>query len=125
MENTFVLKQERKAARSAEVASVFVEIAAHISHSAGVVVGSSFHHDSDAIGAVAFIDDFLVVGVIFVGCFLDCSFHSVLRHVFSLCILHQGSKARVGVGVGTTCLCSNGDFLAEFGEYTGHIAPSF
>ena len=89
-----------------------------------VVVGGCFNQDADAVGAVSFIYDFLVVFlVLFRGAF-DCPFDVVLGHVLRLGRLDDGSQAGVGGRVAPVLGC-NRDFLAQAGEGAGHVAPAF
>ena len=125
VEHTLVFEHKREAARGAEVAAKLVEIAAHVGYGASVVVGGSFHNDSDAKGAVSFVYDFLVVACILVGGLLDGAVDGVLRHVCSLGVSHEGTEARVGLRVRTAGLDGDGDFLTDFSECARHIAPSF
>ena len=121
----FVVEEESKGALSTEVAAEFVEIRAYICHGAGVVVSCSFHEDSDAVRAVSFVSDFLVVVCVFVGSLLDSALNSVFGHVCGFGVLHKRTETGVGVWVGTACFGGYGDFLAYARESTRHIAPAF
>ena len=76
------------------------------------------------MGAVAFIDDLLEVADALVGRFLDGAFNVFLRHRFGAGLGHQGAQAGVAGHVRSALLDGNGDFLSEFREDAGHVAPS-
>ena len=67
------------------------EIGANVGYGAGIVIGGSFHEDSNAVGAVSLVGDLLVVAGILIGSLLDGAFHGVLGHVGGLGVLHEGA----------------------------------
>ena len=124
MEYALVVEKERERALRAERTSVLVEVGADVGHGALVVVGGGFHHDCYSVGAVSFVDDFLVVAGILLGGFLDGAFDGVFGHVGGLCVLHQHAEPRVHVGVCTAGLRGHGYFFADAGERAAHVAPT-
>ena len=125
LEDGLVVEQEGQRALCAQAAAELGEVGAHVGDGAGVVVGGGLYEDGDAVGAVALVVDFLVVAGLFVGGFLDGALDGVLGHVGGLGVLHELTQTRVQVGVGTAGLGGDGDFLAQAGKGTAHIAPAF
>ena len=124
LEDAFVVEHEGYAAGGAEAAAELVEVAADVGHGAVGVVGSGLHEDGHAVGAVALVHHFLVVGLVLVGGLLDGAFDIFLRHVLTAGCLQQGAEARVAGHVGSAVLDGDGDFLADLGEGLGHVAPT-
>ena len=96
MEYTLMIEKERERTGGSERAAMLVEIRTNVGHCALIVVGSSFHNDSDSVRTVSFIDYLFVIAGIFVGGFFDGAFHRVLWHVGCLGVLHERTQARIG-----------------------------
>ena len=125
LEDGLVVEQEGQRALGAQAAAELGEVGAHVGDGAGVVVGGGLYEDGDAVGAVSLVVDLLVVAGVLVGGLLDSALDGVLGHVGGLGVLHQLAQARVHSGVGTAGLGGDGDFLAQTGKGTAHIAPAF
>ena len=77
------------------------------------------------MGAVSFVGDFLVVACVLVGSFFYSAFYGILRHIRSLCVLHEGAETGIGSGVGTAGFGGYGDFLTYAGKCTRNVTPAF
>src|SRR5690554_3203230 len=58
------LSLEKKIAHtgSAKRATIFIEIASHISHSTSRIIGSSFNYNSDTMRSIPLVNQFLIIG---------------------------------------------------------------
>ena len=78
---------------------------ADLARRAVAVIGHGFDNDCNAGGAVAFIDDLLVViGVACAQRLVDSALNVIVGHVRSLCLGDDRSQTRVVVGIAAAAL---------------------
>ena len=80
------------------------------------VVGQGLHHDSNAAGAVAFVGDCFVLGLIAALSLLDDALDVIVGHAHALCLGDQVSQLAVGSGVGAAGTDGNADLAADLGK---------
>ena len=74
---------------------------------------------------VPFVDDFLVVGLILAGGFLDGALDIFFGHIGRFGVLDGHAKAQVVAGIVPGFLDGHRDFLADAGESFAHVGPTF
>ena len=110
-------EHKRNAAARAEVAAEFVEVVANIASRPVFVVGQAFYDDSNAIRAIAFIDDgFIVVLIAAAGSLLNDPFDVVVWHIVGLCFCNQIPQLCIAARVSTALFDADGDFSSDFCE---------
>ena len=124
LEDALVLKHESHRAAVAQRTAALVEVHAHVGHRTVRVVGCRLHQEGDSVGAVAFVDNLLVVGGVLLGGTLDGALDVLLGHVLGLGVLNQNAQTRVARRVGTSGLHGDFNLLADFGERAGHVTPA-
>ena len=120
-----MVEHEAYAAACSERTAAFGEIAADIGNCSGIVVCSSLHKECDTERTVSFESNLLEITEALVGSLLDGSFDIVLRHVLVSCLCDEGAETRVADNIRTALLDCDCNFLSDFGERFGHVAPTF
>ena len=122
-EHAHLAEQKRHAAAVGEIAAVLAEDVAQAAHGTRGVVRGGVHQQRNAMGRVAFVDNFLVVHRFLAGGAADGRLHLVLRHVEGAGVLDAAAQGGVAIGVVATGADGNADVLGDAGELLRHAVP--
>ena len=114
--DTLLTEQEAHAAHSTQIAAVLVEVVAQVGSGTVAVVGQGLHHDSNAAGAVAFVGDCFVLGLIAALSLLDDALDVIVGHAHALCLGDQVSQLAVGSRVRAAGTHGNADLAADLSK---------
>ena len=92
---------------------------AHVGSGTVAVIGQGFDHNGNAAGAVTFIGNCFVLGLIAALGALDDALNVIIRHTVRLSLSNQGCQLGVGSGVAAAFLNGNSDLAADLGENLG------
>ena len=92
---------------------------AHVGSGTVAVIGQGFDHNGNAAGAVTFISNCFVLGLIAALGALDDALNVIIRHTVRLSLSNQGCQLGVGSGVAAAFLNGNSDLAADLGENLG------
>ena len=120
-----MVEHEADTAASSECAAALCEITADIGHCSGIVVSCSLYEVSDSEWTISLESHLLEISKGLVGSLLDSSLDIVLRHVLVSCLSDKRTETRVTYNIRTALLNCDGNFLSDFGERLGHVAPTF
>ena len=112
-------EHEANAAHLAQVAAKLIKVMAHVGSGTVAVIGQGFDHNGNAAGAVTFIGNCFVLGLIAALGALDDALNVIIRHTVRLSLSNQGCQLGVGSGVAAALLNGHGDLAADLSENLG------
>ena len=118
-DHTLLGEHEANAAHLAQVAAKLIKVMAHVGSGTVAVIGQGFDHNGNAAGAVTFIGNCFVLGLIAALGALDDALNVIIRHTVRLSLSNQGCQLGVGSGVAAAFLNGNSDLATDLGENLG------
>ena len=122
--DSHALEHEAHATREADIATEFVENAAHARNRAGRIIGGGFHHHRYAMWGIPLVDQHLVVGRVFAHRALDGGLDLVFGHVDCARVLDHPPQHRIVSGIGSAAADRDGDVLTDPCELLRHPIPA-
>ena len=95
-------EQKRNTAACTEVTAELVEVMANVASRPVFIVGQAFYDDSNAVRAIAFIDDgFIVVLIAAAGSLLNDTVDVIVWYIVGLCFCNQVPQLCIAARVST------------------------
>src|SRR5690554_4250766 len=102
MKDALVVEHEFNAARCTQVSACLIKIGTDIGNRSCSIVRGGFYEYGNPMGPVPFVNDFLVISLVFFVCSANGPFNIVFGHVFGAGVLNDGSQTGIILGIRTS-----------------------